>query len=90
MSWFYPNSFLWKLLMSSGIIDRSLLLFIGPSLDVLTWSATSGYQFYKWVRTKPKEKVILIEYSPQPITSEDPAEQKEDFVLISHSTVSSA
>ena len=88
MSWIYPNSFLWKLLLSSGFIDHSLLLLIGPTLDVLTWSATSGYQLYKWLRIKPKQNIIVLEYS---YTDKDNIKSSEDdFVLISHSTTSSA
>jgi hypothetical protein len=80
------NSFWWRLLLASGIIDHSLLVIIGPSLDVLTWTATSGYQLYKWMRKKPKQQVVILEVYKQ----DNINQSKDDFVLISHSTTSSA
>ena len=78
MSWLYPNSLLWNLLLSSGLIDQSLLLLVGPSLQVLTWSCTSGYQFYKWIRTKPKDHSVILECK-----SDD---QDEDLVVVTYNT----
>ncbi len=80
------NSFWWRLLLASGIVDHSLLVIIGPSLDILTWTATSGYQLYKWMRKKPKQQVVILEVRAQ----EKDNQSEDDFVLISHSTTSSA
>lgn len=98
MSWIMPNTFLWNLILASGIIDQSLLMLVGPGLQVLTWSATSGYDFYKWIRSKPKERLIIIECnSSHPVSPssakhgrdrrEDSEDEEEEFLLIT-STVS--
>ena len=97
MSWSFriqPNTFWWRMLLASGIIDHSLLVIVGPSLDILTWTATSGYQLYKWMRKKPNQQVIVLEIQnkDKDKTDQDGDDNKEedDFVLISHSTTSSA
>ena len=104
MSWSFriqPNTFWWRMLLASGIIDHSLLVIVGPSLDILTWTATSGYQLYKWMRKKPNQQVIVLEtIRPEFVRSkiqnkdktdqDDYKEEEDDFVLISHSTTSSA
>ncbi len=92
MSWSFriqPNTFWWRMLLASGIIDHSLLVIIGPSLDILTWTATSGYQLYKWIRKKPKQQVIVLEIKSRD-TDNQSEDRGDDFVLISHSTTSSA
>ncbi len=90
MSWFQPNSFWWRLLLASGIVDHSLLVIIGPSLDILTWTATSGYQLYKWMRKKPKQQVIILEIQGKDTENKahDKLTEEDDFILISHSTTS--
>jgi len=94
MSWSFriqPNTFWWRMLLASGIIDHSLLVIVGPSLDILTWTATSGYQLYKWMRKKPNQQVIVLEIQNKDKTDQDDyKEEEDDFVLISHSTTSSA
>ena len=94
MSWSFriqPNTFWWRMLLASGIIDHSLLVIVGPSLDILTWTATSGYQLYKWMRKKPNQQVIVLEIQNKDKTDQDDyKEEEDDFVLISHSTTSSS
>ena len=96
MSWIMPNTLLWRVILASGILDQSLLMLVGPSLQMLTWSATSGYDFYKWIRSKPKQKIIIIEcnavndrFSPKHRSSKTKIpsspmqeEEDEDFVLL--------
>jgi hypothetical protein len=93
MSWSFriqPNTFLWRMLLASGIIDHSLLVIVGPSLDILTWTATSGYQLYKWMRKKPNQQVIVLEIQNKEKDNKTQLEEEEDdFVFISHSTTSS-
>ena len=94
MSWSFriqPNTFWWRMLLASGIIDHSLLVIVGPSLDILTWTATSGYQLYKWMKKKPSQQVVILEIQTKDKNSKDqPPNEEDDFVLISHSTTSSA
>jgi hypothetical protein len=86
MSWLQPNSFWWRLLLASGIVDHSLLVIIGPSLDILTWTATSGYQLFKWMKKKPKQQVIVLEIQSKE-KNETNQDEEGDFVLISHSSL---
>ena len=97
MSWSFriqPNTFWWRMLLASGIIDHSLLVIVGPSLDILTWTATSGYQLYKWMKKKPSQQVVILEIQNKDNKEKDkknqPPDEEDDFVLISHSTTSSA
>jgi len=79
------------MLLASGIIDHSLLVIVGPSLDILTWTATSGYQLYKWMRKKPNQQVVILEIQNKDKDNKDQSlDEEDDFVLISHSTTSSA
>jgi hypothetical protein len=98
MSWSFriqPNTFWWRMLLASGIIDHSLLVIVGPSLDILTWTATSGYQLYKWMKKKPNQQVVILEIQNKEKdknkdNKDQPLDEEDDFVLISHSMTSSA
>ncbi len=86
MSWFSPGAILWRMLLASGYLDQSLLMFVGPSLQVLSWSVTNGYSLYRWCNQPKPPKVIVLEV--QTLSSELDKGTEDEFVVISHSAAS--